>query len=581
MRSFGPFPARYARHGLGAFLLAASMLTTGCEFLTGVPSVKRVEISLAPSSSLPVGGTGQANGTAIGDKNNAITSSKVKVAYSSSNPAVASVNQTSGAVVAISEGTADIIASSRGKSAKATLTVTPAIPVRVDFTPNPLVIEVGKTVKLDVRPQDAQGRVLTNRSISIASAAPGIVTASGTRTDNVQATGVSLGITSLNGSVDGTPFSLAVSVINPQASSLDVALQKGGTKLLVGESTQLLLTFKDAAGNPLSATGRVINYSLTDQTVASVNQATGVVTGLKVGTTQITVTEQGTGVRKTFDLTVEVVPVKFLTFANPNPVFRKGAPRSAEALALDSANNRLNRTVAYTSSNPAVLSVNPTSGIATPVDTGTATITATLDNLTTRLNARVTLLPIGQVTVAPLAAQVYPGQTVQYTATVIDSLNNFVTDRKPTWTSSATNVATINPTTGLASATGPGQTTISAVMDRVPGEGVPSGGQVVLTVNLTPVDSITVSSASVTVARGATVPVTIITRDAAGTQLFGRNVNATSQDAGIAIVSQVTGNTVVIQGINNGTTTIILQALNSAGIAEGKRSIITVTVTGP
>jgi uncharacterized protein YjdB len=578
MRSFVPFRARHARHGLGVVVLAMSAVTTGCEFITGVPEVKRVEISLAPDT-LPAGETGFANGTAIGKNGTAITSSKVRVAFSSNNPAVATVNQTTGQITALSEGTADITASSRGKSASAKLTVKVARVVRVVPAPSPVTVEIGKTARLDLVAYDGQGRVLTGRSTQIASAVPTIATASGAVNTNVVVGGVSLGTTTLTGTVEGVPFTVQVNVVNAAAAKMDLTLQKGGTTLLVSESNQLITTFKDANNNVLSSAGRIIAYQSSDQTVASVNGA-GVVTGLKAGTTQITATEQGTGVIGRLDLTVGSVPVKFLTFANSNPVFRKGAPRSAAALALDSASTPLNRVIAYTSSNPAVISINPTSGIATPIDVGTATLTAKVDNLTTTLDVRVTLLPIGQVVIQPLNAQVYPGETVQYSATVTDSLNGIVTDRKPTWSSSATSIATINATTGLATATGPGQTFINAVMERVPGEGVPAGQQVALTVLPTRVDSITVSSASVTVARGATLPVTIITRDASGTQLFGRTVVATPQDAGIAAVSSLSGSTLVIQGISPGTTTIVLQAVNSAGIAEGKRSVITVTVTG-
>jgi uncharacterized protein YjdB len=373
------------------------------------------------------------------------------------------------------------------------------------------------------------------------------------------------------------PFTVQVNVINAPATKMDLALQKGGNTLLVSESNQLVTTFKDASDNVLSSAGRLVNYQSSDQTVASVNAA-GVVTGLKAGATTITATEQGTGVSGTLALTVGSVPVKFLTFANANPVFRKGAPRSAAALALDSASTPISRVIAYSSSNPAVISINPTSGIATPIDVGTATLTAKVDNLTATLDVRVTLLPVS-LTVQQVATQIYPGQTVQFTAVVVDSLNNFVTDRKPTWSSSATNIATINATTGLATAVGPGQSTISAVIERVPGEGVPTGGQVILTVLPTPVDSITVSNTSITVPRGASLPVTVITRDAAGTQLFGRTIIATPTDAGIAAVSSVSGSTLVVQGISAGTTTIVLQAVNSAGIAEGKKSVITVTVT--
>lgn len=576
MRSFVRLRARVVRHGLGAMLLAATTLTTACDWITGVPTVKRVELGIAPSTSLPVGAQGQANGVAIGKNDAPITTTKVKVAYSTSNPAVATVNQTSGAIIAVSEGTTDITASSRGKSAKVTLTVTPELVTRVTpVTPSMSVPVGGAPQKLDLQLFGASGRALSNRAVTITSGAPLIASVAGTNTSNIVVTGVSIGATTLTGNVEGVPFSVTVNVTAVPATRMDLALQKGGSRLLIGESTQLVATFKDAAGNTVSPVGRNLVYSLSDQTIATITGA-GVVTGLRLGTTQITVTEQGTGLQGKFDLTVDAVPAKDLIYAI-NPVFRKGAPRVASAVVLDSALNPINRAVAYTSSNPSVITINPTSGLATPNAVGTATLTAKVDNLSQSIAVRVTVLPIQSIVVSPPTQTVFPGETVQYTAQITDSLNGAVTDRFPTWSSSSTAVAQINASTGLATAQGPGGATITALMERVPSEGnVFSSAQ--LTVNPTRVDSISVSNASLTIKSGTNTAVTIVPRDAAGNQLFGRTIIATPQDASIAIVNSNNGTTLVITGISAGTTKITLQAVNSSGVPEGKPSVINVTV---
>lgn len=577
MRSFVRLPARVARHGLGVVLLAASTLTTACELITGIPDVKRVELSIAPPT-VSIGAQAQANGVAIGKNGNPVTSSRVHVAYATSNPQVASINQTSGAIVGVSEGTAEITASSRGKSAKATVTVTAARVISARTIENPVIVEIGKSIQIHFELRDPIGNALTNRAVTVTSSAPLIASVAGTNTSNIVVTGNAIGSTTLNGTVDVAGFSVPVSVTPIKATSLDLSLQKGGNKLLVGEQTQLVLTFKDAGGNPLPTLGRTWSYQIADQTVATIS-ASGVLTGTKPGTTTITVVESGTGIQKTFNLTVDYAPVKLLTYAPINPVFRKGAPRSAAALALDSANNIINRPIAYTSSNPGVLAVDPNSGLATPLSVGTATITATVDGKSAQLDARVTIIPIGKVVVTPVTTTVFPGQTAQYTATVTDSLNNVVTDRRPTWSSTNSQVATVDANTGLATATGPGVATINALIELVPGEGFStgSGGQIV--VNATRVDTVTVSASDVTIRAGTTQAVTIIARDAAGNQLFGRTIVATSDDAAVAI-AQVGGNgtTLGIQGIGTGSTKIRLQAVNSSGIPEGKVTIINVTV---
>jgi uncharacterized protein YjdB len=575
MRSLVSLSAPARLRGLGAFLLATLVLGTGCHWITGVPDVTRVEVAVSPKT-LAVGQLGVANGVAIG-KNGPITSTKIRVAYTSSDPSVATVNSVSGSIVAVGEGTTEITASTRGKSGTATLVVGKEPVTRVQPAAAVVTVDVGKTATVVLTAFGASGSTLPNRSLTIGSSAPSVATVAGTTTGNVVVTGVNLGTANITGNVEGVSFGFTVSVANISAASMRLALQKGGTKLLVSETGQLVATFFDAAGQPLSAGGRGITYTSTDVTILSVTQQ-GVVTGLRPGTATVTAQEQGTNVKGTIDLTVEVVPVKSLIFANRNsPVFRKGATRLVTAAALDSNGNQINRAITYRSTAPSILTINPTNGTTTPNDTGTAKLIATVDNLADTLNARVTLLPIVQVNVAPSSVQLSQGQTAQFVATVVDSLLNFVTDRKPTWSSTAPAAATVNASTGLATAIAPGQTNIQAIMERVPGEGVPVGGQAVLTVDPTRVDTLDVSSTTLTVKAATTVPITIIARSANGTQLFGRLIVPTPADAGIANAS-VSGSTANITGIRVGTTTITFQAINAAGQAEGKPSVVTVVV---
>src|SRR5207247_1042694 len=72
--------------------------------------------------------------------------------------------------------------------------------------------------------------------------------------------------------------------------------------ILVSKTVQLTATPKDAAGNPLS--GRVVTWATSATSVATVS-ATGLVTGVTVGTATITATSEG----KSGTATVTVTPV--------------------------------------------------------------------------------------------------------------------------------------------------------------------------------------------------------------------------------------------------------------------------------
>jgi len=122
----------------------------------------------------------------------------------------------------------------------------------------------------------------------------------------------------------------------------------------------------------------------------------------------------------------------------------------------DSTNNK---GVTWTSSNTNVATVNG-SGLVTPKAVGTATITVkTADgtNKTATCNVTVRQLATG-VTLNKTAATINMGSTLQLTATVEP---NTTSNKGVTWTSSNTNVATVNGS-GLVTAITEGTCTITA-----------------------------------------------------------------------------------------------------------------------
>ena len=129
----------------------------------------------------------------------------------------------------------------------------------------------------------------------------------------------------------------------------------------------------------------------------------------------------------------------------------------------------------WTSSVPGVATVSAT-GVATGVSAGTTTITASMNGYTGVVSASATLTVNGGGGVAPGSTVVslavipsaqsvaVPTQTAQFIAIGTTSTGQTVNvTNAVAWSSSSQQIATIGPTTGLATALGQGTTTITAL----------------------------------------------------------------------------------------------------------------------
>ncbi len=122
--------------------------------------------------------------------------------------------------------------------------------------------------------------------------------------------------------------------------------------------------------------------------------------------------------------------------------------------------NATNQNIIWTSSNPAVATVNNT-GLVTGVSSGTATITGTTQNGGRTTSSTVSVginIPVASVTVSPTSLQLTPGQLAQITS-VIAPVN--ATNSNVNWSSSNTSIATVDAS-GMVTAIAPGSATITA-----------------------------------------------------------------------------------------------------------------------
>src|SRR6266566_3578484 len=223
-------------------------------------------------------------------------------------------------------------------------------------------------------------------------------------------------------------------------------------------------------------------------------------------------------------------------------------------------------TVAVTLPPVASVSVSPAS--ASVLLTQTVQLTATtLDSTGAVLTGRTVTWSsnngaVATVTVAPPSAGLNTGQTVQLSATTRDSAGNVLAGRVVTWGSSAPSVATVT-SGGLVTGVAAGTATMTATSEG-------KSGTSAITVTFVPVSTVTVTPASANLAVGQTVQLTATPKDANGNTLTGRTITWATSNASVATVT-TSGS---VKGVTAGSATI-------TATSEGQSGSSAITVTAP
>ena len=175
--------------------------------------VAAVSVTLA-ASGITVGQTTSATARLTDADGNVLTGRQI--AWSSSDPGVATVDST-GLVHGIGSGTVAITATSEGVAGSATLAVSPAPVSSVSVALNASSLTIGQTTQAVATLRDANGNVLTGRSVSWSSANPGVATVSASGL----VTAVTAGSASIVATSEGKSGSATVSVAANTGGGVD------------------------------------------------------------------------------------------------------------------------------------------------------------------------------------------------------------------------------------------------------------------------------------------------------------------------------------------------------------------------
>ncbi len=507
-----------------------------------------VTISINPAFlELGVGATGTITVTVTGSADTSVT-------WTINQPEVASLDEPSGIVTALSQGSAILTATSNAdpnKSANCTVMVTAAVK-SVTLSDAQVTLKGSETKQLTatVKPDD------TDKTVVWSSSAPNVATVSSTGL--VTGVGEGAAIITAASAVDPTvKGECAVNVSKVNVSK--VTINETNPAVEINKTIELHATV-----TPTNALNKTVTWSSANDAVATVDPNTGVVKGISVGTVKITATSNQDNTKKAeVTLTVTDVLVSKITLNKTSVSLNVG---STEKLTYTvEPSNAANKTVKWTSSNTSVATVSD-DGTITAVKKGTATITATANDYgkkTATCTVTVKNISVTGVTVSG-PKEVSIGKDIQLTVTITPSNATIKTVK---WTCDDTSKATVD-SNGKVTGLKEGTVKITATSD----DDSKKTGTYTVTVKKIPVTSVTLNQTSVPslpVRDTLQLTATVSPQDATY-----KSVVWSSSDSSIATVDQ----NGLVKAIKAGAVVITAK---SDGV-EGKCSIqvVNIKVTG-
>ena len=381
---------------------------------------------------------------------------------------------------------------------------------------------IGETVQITatVIPSDA-----TDKNILWSSANPSVATVS----NGGLVTAVAEGSTEITASAGGKKASCKVTVSKKVVEVSSVELNKTELSLAKGASETLIATV-----NPADATNKTIIWDSRDASVASVD-GDGKVTALAGGTTVITAMASG----KVASCTVTVsVPVESLSLDQTSVTLAEN--ESITLTATVGPADATDKTVTWSSSNPAIATVED--GKVTAIKEGSATITAKAGekSATCQVTVKKSAIPVESISLDQTSLSLISGESERLTATVKP---DNATDKTVTWTSSDTSIVDVDQN-GEVRANDAG----TAVITARAGE---KSATCTVTVTV-PVDKITLDRTSATLKVDESITLTATIKPSNATD---KTIMWSSSNPNIAKVDNGT-----VTAINEGTATITAKA---------------------
>jgi uncharacterized protein YjdB len=463
------------------------------------------------------------------------------VTWETSDATVATV--LNGTVTAMAVGNATITARSTvNNSITATCPVTvtaasvPLVSISLDMSSLNLTPGGTGTLTVNYNPSGT-----TQTGVTWSSSPPGVVTVS-----NGTVTAVSVGTATITATgTGGKTATCLVEVTETQVPLVGISLNKNTLALDKGETDNTLIVIY----NPSHTTESGVTWSTSDVNVATVHATTGFVTAVGAGKATITATStKKSAIKATCAVTVTVKPLAGISLDTTLNLDRG----TADTLAVTyNPSDTTEKGVTWSSDDPGVATVDPTTGLITAIAEGTTTITATSTADNSKIaTCEVTVIvrPLTGIILSDTALALNKGGATTLSVASYSPPNT--TETGVTWSSSDDKVAMVN-TSGRVTAVGAGSATIIATSTANPA--ITATYEVTVTVPLTGISL----PATLTLGVGSTylLPVGYNPVDATETELAW-----SSDNTSVATVYPATG-FVTADATNTGTAIITAKSI--------------------
>ncbi len=245
-----------------------------------------------------------------------------------------------------------------------------------------------------------------------------------------------------------------VRVVQPIINVNGVRLDRSESNLMVGETQQLTATVL-----PANASYRNVRWESSDTNVATVNDK-GLITAKAAGKARITIHTSDGDFKAACTVTVSPQPVPVTGVTLDQTQLALLAGEGAQLTATVQPENADNKTVSWSSSNPAIAAVDAQGKVAA-ISAGQATITVTTQDSGKTATCTVTVspqpVPVTGVTLDQTQLALLAGEGAQLTATVQpENADN----KTVSWSSSNPAIAAVDAQ-GKVAAISAGQATIT------------------------------------------------------------------------------------------------------------------------
>ena len=246
-----------------------------------------------------------------------------------------------------------------------------------------------------------------------------------------------------------------------------VAVQPEHPSVGVGQTLELTATAYDEADNPLP--DMVARWQVADTRVATIS-TTGVVTGVSVGSTIVSATIDAVSASTDLTVTAPTPPLASVTVEPAELMVAPGRSGRLVATLRDFSGNPITGpTVSWISDAPAVASVDA-GGVVTGHGQGTATVTATVQGLSSSATATINpLFAIVSLEVTPLSSSVTVGDTVTLDVIARDALGDALPGRLVEWSTLSPQIASVSGS-GVVTGVASGEAIIRAAADGLVAE---------------------------------------------------------------------------------------------------------------